>query len=140
MKLKFRKVNSKAILPSRGSEFAAGLDLFSIERTLIGRGEVMGLRTGLAVEIPKGYYGRIAPRSGLALVKSIDVFGGVIDSDFRGEVICILANLGKTDFLIEEGDRIAQLIIEKITLPTPIWTDLLDQTRRNRGGFGSTGS
>ena len=96
--------------------------------------------TGLAFGIPVGNYGRVAPRSGLAAKNSIDVMAGVIDSDYRGELKVILANLSDTDFQVDEGMRIAQLIIEKYTLTTLNEVETLDETVRGAGGFGSTGT
>ena len=95
--------------------------------------------TGLAFGIPVGNYGRIAPRSGLAAKNSIDVGAGVIDSDYRGEVKVLLFNFSDTDFKIAEGDRIAQMIIEKYTITALTEVDTLDDTVRGEGGFGSTG-
>lgn len=95
--------------------------------------------TGLAFGIPEGNYGRIAPRSGLAAKHSIDVGAGVIDSDYRGEVKVLLFNFSDTDFGVSEGDRIAQMIIEKYTQTTLTEVDELDETVRGDGGFGSTG-
>ena len=95
--------------------------------------------TGLAFGIPVGNYGRVAPRSGLAYKNSIDVLAGVIDADYRGEVKVILANFSDNDFQVEEGMRIAQLIIEKYTLTTLAEVETLDDTVRGAGGFGSTG-
>ena len=138
-KLKFQKLNPKAILPSRASENSCGLDIYSAEEIIIKKGSRYGVHTGLAMVIPHNHYGRIAPRSGLALRKGIDVLAGVIDSDYRGELICLLINFGEDDFKVNIGDRIAQLIIEKVAILSPEWAESLDATERNKGGFGSTG-
>jgi dUTP pyrophosphatase len=138
--LKFRKLHPKATLPSRGSANAGGLDIYSVEKLIIKSGERKTIRTGLALAIPNEYYGRIAPRSGLALKFGIDVLAGVIDSDYRGEIICILINLGEQDFKVDVGDRVAQLILEKIIILKPEWDDQLTITARNDDGFGSSGS
>jgi len=137
--LKFKKLTDGAILPSRASDGACGLDIHSIETIVIGSGERKGVRTGLSVAIPDGTYGRIAPRSGLALRHGIDTLAGVVDSDYRGEIVCILINLGDKPFEISPGDRIAQMIIEKFERLEPAWSDQLAATTRNAGGFGSTG-
>ncbi len=137
--LPFKKLDEKAILPTRGSEHAAALDLYSIEDLVIPAGKHSAVRTGLAVEIPFGFYGRIAGRSGLALKKGIDAIGGVVDGDYRGELMAILANLGSEDFEIKAGDRIAQFIIEAISLPSPVFVDELNESTRDADGFGSTG-
>src|SRR6185503_2736838 len=92
--LSFKKLDERAVLPARGSALAAGLDLYSIEDLTIEPKERHLARTGLAVAIPEGYYGRIAPRSGLALRTGLDVLSGVIDADYRGEIGCLLYNTG----------------------------------------------
>lgn len=96
-------------------------------------------RTGLAVAIPVGFYGRVAPRSGLAVKNGLDVLAGVIDSDYRGELCCALLNTGDETITLPSGSRLCQLIIEQIITPTPVWADELDETARGAGGFGSTG-
>ena len=141
-KLKIKKLSEKAHLPVKGSEHAAGYDLMSTEEvTVPARGKAL-IPTGLAMAIPIGNYGRIAPRSGLAAKNFIDVGAGVIDSDYRGEVKVLLFNFSEIDFKVNPGDRVAQLIIEKYTR-TEIEevTDGgdLDSTERGEGGFGSTG-
>jgi dUTP pyrophosphatase len=138
--IKFSALSPDAKLPSRGSKWAAGLDLQSIESVTLEPGERSAIRTGLAVAIPHGFYGRVAPRSGLAVRSGVDVLAGVIDSDYRGEIRCALINLGNEPFRIEPGMRIAQLIIEAVILPEPEWSNELTGTDRGSGGFGSTGS
>ncbi|HEV2800074.1 MAG TPA: dUTP diphosphatase [Pyrinomonadaceae bacterium] len=139
--LKFLRLHPAARLPARGSEGAAGLDLFSVEEvTLEAQGGRAAVRTGLAVAIPSGFYGRIAPRSGLAVRHGLDVLAGVIDSDYRGEIVCALVNHGRDPLTLESGQRIAQLIVEAINTPDAAWADALDETERGAGGFGSTGT
>jgi dUTP pyrophosphatase len=138
--LKFLKLHPAAQLPSRGSAGAAGLDLFSVEAVRLGAGARAMVRTGLSVAIPRGFYGRIAPRSGLAVRHGLDVLAGVIDSDYRGEIVCALVNHGREALTLEAGQRIAQLIIEAIITPDAVWADALDETARGEGGFGSTGA
>ena len=137
--LKFLRLDPAAKLPTRGIAHAAGLDLCSIEDVTLEAGARAAVRTGLSVAIPEGFYGRVAPRSGLAVNYGLDVLAGVIDSDYRGEIICALVNHGRERFVIEAGQRIAQLIIESIITPEPAWADSLDETARGAGGFGSTG-
>ncbi|HJR06920.1 MAG TPA: dUTP diphosphatase [Pyrinomonadaceae bacterium] len=137
--LKFLRLDPAAKLPTRGSVHAAGLDLYSIEDVTLEAGARASVRTGLSVAIPEGFYGRVAPRSGLAVNYGLDVLAGVIDSDYRGEIICALVNHGRETFVIEAGQRIAQLIVEAIITPEPAWADSLDETARGAGGFGSTG-
>lgn len=137
--LEVKKLSPNAILPTRGSAFAAGLDLYSISSQLVPKNSRALVKTGLSLAIPPNHYGRIAPRSGLALNSGIDIGAGVIDSDYRGEVCVLLFNFGEADFLVAEGMRIAQLIIEKISIPAVIEVESLSDTSRGAGGFGSTG-
>ena len=137
--LEFKRVDERATLPSRGSEFSAGLDLYSIEDITIEPKQRTLAKTGLAVAIPPGHYGRIAPRSGLAMKHGLDVLSGVIDSDYRGEIGCLLYNCGDEPLHLPAQTKICQLIVEKIELPTAVWSDDLGETIRGSGGFGSTG-
>lgn len=139
LQLYFKRLRDDAILPTRGSDFSAGLDLYASHSVILETGSFKTISTGISVAIPEGYYGRIAPRSGLAAKFGIDVLAGVVDSDYRGEVGVILANFGQKDFEIKQGDRVAQFIIEKIILPEPVFVEDLPQTNRGEGGFGSTG-
>ncbi|MGH9874209.1 MAG: dUTP diphosphatase [Pyrinomonadaceae bacterium] len=137
--LSFKKLDPKAILPSRGSSHAAGLDIFSIEDVAIEPKQRALVGTGLAVAIPEGYYGRVAPRSGLATQKGLDVLAGVIDCDYRGEVRCLLYNSGDEVIQLPAQSKICQLIVEKIITPSAVWSDEISDTDRGSGGFGSTG-
>jgi dUTP pyrophosphatase len=137
--LSFKRLDSRATLPTRGSTQAAGLDIFSIEDVAIEPKQRALARTGLAVAIPEGYYGRVAPRSGLATQKGLDVLAGVIDSDYRGEVRCLLYNAGDETIHLPAQSKICQLIIEKIITPSAVWSDEISDTDRGSGGFGSTG-
>ncbi|CAH8564107.1 unnamed protein product [Dicrocoelium dendriticum] len=137
--LKFAKLSGHAITPTRGSALAAGYDLYAAQEVVIpakGRGLV---RTDIQISLPDGCYGRIAPRSGLALKHGIDVGAGVIDQDYRGNVGILLFNFGDVDFLVKEGDRVAQLICERIFVPELVMCDLLTDTVRGSNGYGSTG-
>ncbi len=137
--LRFKQLDSRAVLPARGSVLAAGLDVCSIEDLSIGPKERVMARTGLAVAIPPGFYGRIAPRSGLAVKSGLDVLAGVIDSDYRGEVCCLLYNTSNEVIELAAGSKICQLITEQIITPEAAWATDLDETARGAGGFGSTG-
>ena len=107
---------------------------------VVPAGDKAMVPTDLAIAVPAGTYGRVAPRSGLAAKNFIDVGAGVVDADYRGNVNVILFNFGKTDFVVKRGDRIAQLILEKICNDAVlVECDTLDDTERNVGGFGSTG-
>ncbi len=137
--LTFKKLDPRATLPNRGSSQAAGLDIYSIEDVAIEPKQRALIRTGLAVAIPEGYYGRVAPRSGLATQEGLDVLAGVIDADYRGEIGCLLYNTSDAMIHLPAQSKICQLIIEKIITPTAVWTDEISDTDRGSGGFGSTG-
>ena len=140
MTLLVKRLNEHATLPARGSPLAAGYDLSSSEDISIPKGTRGLVGTGIAFTVPHETYGRIAPRSGLAVKKGIQVGAGVIDRDYTGEVKVVLFNHGDEDFVIKKGDRIAQLIIEKIEMPEVKLVDELLVTQRGEGGFGSTGA
>lgn len=137
--LSFKKLDERAELPSRGSLYSAGLDLFSLEDLVIAPRQRILARTGLAVAIPEGHYGRIAPRSGLALRTGLDVLSGVIDADYRGEIGCLLYNTADEPIALPARSKICQLIVEKIITPEAVWADEIEETDRGSGGFGSTG-
>jgi dUTP pyrophosphatase len=127
-----------AFAPTRGSAGAAGYDLYANEDVTIGEIDFTPVNTGVSVAIPPGYYGRIAPRSGLAAKYGIIIGGGVIDEDYRGELKVLMSCLfGIYD--VSCGERIAQLILEKITTPELDIVTSLDDTDRGSDGFGSTG-
>ena len=135
-----KKLTENATIPTRGSTFSAGLDLSSAYNIEIApRGRAL-VKTDLAFSIPHGTYARIAPRSGLALKNGIDVGGGVCDYDYSGNYGVILFNHSDTPFIIKKGDRIAQLILEKIiTEITVSEVEDLPMFKRGAAGFGSTG-
>lgn len=118
---------------------AAGYDVFAVEPSAIPPGQRALVSTGLHFEVPPGHYMRVAPRSGLAVKQGIQTGAGVVDEDYRGEVRVLLFNHGAAPFEIGVGDRIAQLIFEKISTPTLVASPDLDVTGRGAGGFGSTG-
>jgi len=124
----------------RGLSLATGSNLYSTETKIIPTHGKMLFNLQLSDIVPEGTYGRIAPRSGLAVKHMIDVGTGVIDADYRGCVSVLLFNLSNTDFQVNEGDRIAQLIVESICTPEIVKVNTLDNTERGTGGFGSTGS
>lgn len=137
-----------AVAPHRASEGAAGYDVrycpSSADNpqglTVPARGRVL-VPTGIAVAIPPLHYGRLAPRSGLAVRSGLDVGAGVIDEDYRGEVHVLLFNFSDAAFTVDPGERIAQLVLERIsTPPVEIATRPLSETARGAGGFGSTGT
>jgi dUTP pyrophosphatase len=137
--IKVKKLHPAARLPMRGSSWAAGADLYCVKAFTLQSGERQAVPTGLAVEIPPGFYGRVAPRSGWAAKYGIDTLAGIIDSDFRGELLVLLINLGDQLFTAKSGERVAQLIIERAALCAYEWAEVLADTERGTGGFGSTG-
>jgi dUTP pyrophosphatase len=137
--LEVKKHSELAQLPSRGSLGAAGYDLFASKETLIkSKGKAI-VPTDISIKLPLGTYGRIAPRSSLAVKHFLDVGAGVIDSDYRGLVGVVMFNFSDEDFNVKVGDRIAQLVVEKIETPTVVEVEELDLTTRGQGGYGSTG-
>ncbi|EAQ92683.1 dUTP pyrophosphatase [Chaetomium globosum CBS 148.51] len=138
--LLIKKLSDKARLPTRGSAFAAGYDLFAARPTTIpARGKAL-VDTDISMSLPAGTYGRIAPRSGLAAKHFIDTGAGVIDADYRGPVKVLLFNHADADYAVQEGDRVAQLIIERIYTPEVLEVQELEESVRGAGGFGSTGT
>jgi dUTP pyrophosphatase len=136
-------LSRNAQMPHYGSSDAAGMDLYADVGDLgvvqINPGERKLIKTGIAMAIPPGYYGRVAPRSGLAMKNGIDIMAGVIDGDYRGEVGAILINFGSAAFNVHTGDRIAQLILERYAPAYTYKVGVLPGTKRGTGGFGSTG-
>lgn len=131
--------DSNAIVPKISTVGSVGYDLFSTENVTILSYNRCLVSTGVKMRIPRGYYGRIAPRSSLAINHSIDVGGGVIDPDYRGEVKVILVNNSDEHYDVKIGDKIAQLILEKVLVTEVHVVQELDNTIRGSGGFGSTG-
>jgi len=137
--LLIKKLSEKGRAPTRGSEYAAGYDIYSAHNTIIpARGKAL-VDTDISISVPAGTYGRIAPRSGLASKNFIDVGAGVIDADYRGQVKILLFNHSDTDFVVGEGDRVAQLILERIYTPEVVVVKELPLSARGAAGFGSTG-
>lgn len=140
LQINVKKFSENAIIPTQGTNFAAGYDLYAAEDALVVCGSRKLIKTNISMEITPGYYGRIAPRSGLAYKSGIDVLAGVIDCDYRGDIGVILYNTDKNiDFEIKKGDRIAQIIFEACYSATLNTVENLDNTLRQAGGFGSTG-
>jgi dUTP pyrophosphatase len=137
--LRVCKLSSDSTTPRRATSGSAGYDLFSPISTTIGSYDKQLIPLDIAFETPDGTYGRIAPRSGLAHMYFIDVGAGVIDRDYRGNVHVLLFNFGTTPYHIKKGDRIAQLILERICVPQVEEVDVLCDTSRNESGFMSTG-
>ncbi|MBQ9699415.1 MAG: dUTP diphosphatase [Lachnospiraceae bacterium] len=138
-----KKLNEKAVIPTYGTEFAAGADLYACldEAITIAPGETHFVKTGLAMEVPVGYAGLIYARSGLACKKGLAPANkvGVIDSDYRGEIMVALHNHSNVAVTVESGERIAQLVITPYIVAAFNQVDELEDTARGEGGFGSTG-
>lgn len=142
--VKVKKLRPEAILPTYGSAWAAGADLYAcLENDVtIAPGQTVFIPTGLSMELPQGTAGLIYARSGLACKRDLAPANkvGVIDSDYRGEIMVALHNHGETPQAIEPGDRIAQLVIAPVVQAEFEWSEDLDDTARGGGGFGSTGA
>lgn len=133
--------NKEVFIPKYKTKGSSGMDLSSIEDCILWSRETRLVSTNLAVEIPEGYEIQIRPRSGLAAKNSVTVLNspGTIDSDYRGEIKVILYNAGTQDFHISKGDRIAQMVLAKVE-KMELFEYNLSKTKRNDGGFGSTGN
>ncbi|KAI5179688.1 dUTP pyrophosphatase [Nematocida sp. AWRm80] len=126
-------------VPFIATEYSAGYDLFAPSSGSIPAGGREKVNLGISIEIPKGYYGQIYSRSSLAYKHGIITLGGVIDSDYRGELSVLLYNTSQEPFTYQANDRIAQMVIHSIFTAQPILTNTLTTTTRSSGGFGSTG-
>jgi len=132
--VQFKKLSADAQLPTRGSKEAAGLDLRTIESIIIPPGKRALLRTGLAMALPTGTVGLIWPRSKLAAKQGIDVLAGVVDSDYRGEIMVSLLNTGEDPVELRRGDRVAQMLIQQVAMIEPAEVSELDDTARGAAG------
>lgn len=143
-KLKFTKLDNRAKTPTYGSQFAAGADLYAIlsEPMVIKPNKTEFIHTGLAMEIPVGLVGLIYARSGMACKKGLAPANkvGVIDSDYRGEIMVALHNHSEEEIVIEDGERVAQMVIAPYIFAEYEQVDSLEDTVRGDGGFGSTGT
>ena len=140
MHLRVKRLHDTAILPRRASGGAVGYDLYCHEDVRILPGSRALVETGIAVVVPVGTYGRVAPRSGLAVKHGIQVGAGVIDPDYTGEVKVLLFNHGDGVFEAKRGDRVAQLVLERCETPPVKEIGVIEDTERGSGGFGSTGT
>ncbi len=139
MQIKFKKSSELAIVPTQNTSTDAGYDLFSTENYILKSWERKLIKTNISCAIDQWYYGRIAPRSGLAYKHGIDTLAGVIDAWYRGDIGVILINFDENDFEIKIWEKIAQFIIEKCHYVDWVEVNNLDETVRNDGGFGSSG-
>jgi len=140
MKIRIKKLHADAILPAyaHGPDEDAAMDLRSVERVVLSPGTAQAVPTGIAVQLPSGHEAQVRPRSGLALKHAITVNFGTIDPGYRGEIRVVMFNLGRADYVVEKGDRIAQLIVAPYDAVQ--WEEgELGETARGAGGFGSSG-
>lgn len=135
----FKKLDSAAVVPTRGTPTSAGFDLYALKDTELGHGSTL-VHTGIAVALPAGTYGRIAMRSGLAVREHLNVSAGVIDIDYRGELgVVVYCTRSDARYTIKAGERFAQLIPEMVSYCTSETVDELPEPEQHHGGFGSTG-
>jgi len=141
MRIVVKKLHVDARLPNyaHGPEEDAGMDLCAVERLVLSPGVAQGVPTGIAIELPSGYEGQVRPRSGMALKHSIIANLGSIDPGYRGEIRVVMFNLGASDYVIEKGDRVAQLIVARYEPVEWEESSELGESRRGAGGFGSSG-
>ncbi len=140
MDIHIKLLSDLAKTPTQGTQFSAGYDLYAAEAVVVPRLGRKLIKTNVSLAIPMNYYGRIAPRSGLAYKNGIDVLAGVIDSDYRGDIGVILYNTdANIDFEVKVGDKIAQIIIEPCASANFVNTQTLPATKRGEGGYGHTG-
>ncbi len=140
--LRFRRMDPRAIIPSRAYEHDAGLDLHALEPIVLAPGERVAVRTGVAVEIPPGHAGLVLPRSGLAAKHGIALVNapGLIDAGYRGELQVLLLNTDRArECVLASGDRIAQLLLIAVATPAVVEVAELSDSQRGSGGFGSSG-
>ena len=141
MTVRVKKLDEKAILPTYGTAFAAGADLYALAGETIAPGETKLIHTGIAMEIPEGYGGFLYARSGLATKRGLAPANkvGVIDADYRGEIMVAMYNQSSTAQTVEAGERVAQLVIAPFLHASFEESETLLDTQRGEGGFGSTG-
>lgn len=137
--LRVKRVHTDASLPSRGSAHAAGYDLSCVQDFEIHPQKRELVQTGIAIQMPPGVYGRVAPRSGLTVRHGVHIGAGVIDSDYTGELKVAMFNLGDTTVSFKRGDRVAQLILERHEIADVQEVNEFETSERGEGGFGSTG-
>ena len=138
-KLLVKKLDPSAIIPTKANSSDAGYDLYALNGAIVEKNTHRLIKTGISMAIPEGHVGLIWPRSGLAYKHGLDVFAGVIDSGYRGDIGVILFNSQYNSYEISKGDRIAQILIQKVEDYELLEVEDLDSTERNSGGFGSSG-
>lgn len=139
MNIHVKKLHPEAIVPAFAHPGDAGMDLYSVEDMVLEPGERRSVPTGIAIALPDGYVSLVWDKSGVSHKFGVKTLGGVLDSGYRGEYLIGLINLGQENFEIKKGQKIAQLLIQKVERPDITVVDELDETSRGAGGFGSTG-
>lgn len=139
MELHIQKLHPDAKIPTFAHDADAGMDVYALERCTIKAGERAQVRTGIALCVQEGYVGLVWDKSGLAHTAGITILGGVIDAGYTGEVLILLHNTGSSDHTFTAGDKITQILIQKVEHPNIIEVDSLPDSKRGSGGFGSTG-
>ena len=139
MKIKIKKLDENARVPQFALEGDAGMDLFANESAVLEAGEKMTCKTGIAIKIPRGYGGFVWDKSSLSHKFGIKILGGVFDSNYTGEYLIGLINLGREEYVIEKGQKLAQVVFKRIEEPEIEIVTILEETNRSAGAFGSTG-
>lgn len=141
MKLRVKKLCIDAKVPAYAHEGDSGMDLYSVEEFGLAPGERRLVKTGLQIALPRGFEAQVRPKSGLAANFGVTVLNtpGTVDSGYRGEIMVIMANLGKEPYRVEKGKKIAQMVIARVEEAEVEVVEELDETKRKDGGFGSTG-
>ena len=139
MTIKIKRLHQEATLPKYAKEDDAGMDFYSNETMTLQPGERKLIPTGIAMAIPKGYVGLIWDKSGVATKFGLKTMAGVIDAGYRGEIKILVHNLSNQEYVIEKGNKVAQMLIQPVEQKQLLEVNELDETDRGEGGFGSTG-
>ncbi|MES2213734.1 MAG: dUTP diphosphatase [Patescibacteria group bacterium] len=139
MEVQIKKINDEAIIPAFAKAGDAGMDVFCNETVTLMPGQIVRVKTGIAMHIPEGCAGLFWDKSGLSMNHGLKTLGGVIDSGYRGEVLVGMINLGTEAYTIEKGNKVAQMIIQKVEHPEIREVEILADSERGESGFGSTG-
>lgn len=140
MEVQVKKLDERATLPKYAHDDDAGMDFFSLEDVSIAPGERQAVATGIALAIPEGYVGLFWDKSGVSVKAGLTTMAGVVDAGYRGELKIVLLNTSDTTQTFAAGDKVAQMLIQSIEHPQLVVVDELEDTARDEGGFGSTGT
>jgi dUTP pyrophosphatase len=139
MLVKIKKLHPEARVPAYAHPGDAGMDLYTLEDTKVLPGQVAKIRSGLAFELPEGYVGLCWDKSGVSANGRIKTLAGVLDAGYRGELLMVVINLGTEPYVFKKGDKVLQMLIQKVERPEIVEVEELSETSRGGGGFGSTG-